>query len=332
VDVPDSLCKEQARLEPSVPLLEVVILSRDRVEFLDKCVSSILSQETGFRFSVIVSDNSVDRRPISELMRSKYPGVHYRTFSNIPGYVHLKEAIVRSQAELVMFMHDDDYLLSGFMENAVDLILNNSSLAAVGSNAFLSYNDTLSEKMMLRYDTKPILHTHSLSFLTRYLDYWQGGVVPLSSYVYRRSSLSSNMVVSPTAKNGGKYADVLFLLNVLASGHILWESRPLMVYRIHAGSDNSKFSPKDKLKLLNSLSERFNIARDSFLYLSYKAEIFQLSFNIRPSLLSFLSVCASSRRIILTKFISLVAIKRFFLSQRYRAHILNSFFASRRRS
>jgi hypothetical protein len=58
-------------------------------------------------------------------------------------------------------------------------------------------------------------------------------------------------------EDGGKYADVSFLLKVLNRGDFLWDCRILMHYRIHEKSDTATVKFGDYIKLRNYLKKNY---------------------------------------------------------------------------
>ena len=51
------------------------------------------------------------------------------------------------------------------------------------------------------------------------------------------------------SKNGGKYSDVSFLVELISAGPILWISEPLIKYRIHSTNDSANVSFVDLIKI-----------------------------------------------------------------------------------
>lgn len=90
--------------------------------------------------------------------------------------------------------------------------------------------------------------------LRRYFSHHQLGIAPLPSYIYKTSALGTLHF----DVNGGKYSDVQWLSQWARKGPMIWISEPMMVYRLHDGSDGNFESRKDRLKFLSFLKASGN--------------------------------------------------------------------------
>jgi hypothetical protein len=85
----------------------------------------------------------------------------------------------------------------------------------------------------------------------RYFSPNQSGIAPNPSYIYSRSLVGDQFFLV----DGGKYADVTLLLDILQKGKILWLNKALMTYRIHGGNLGSAESAPDRLRFLGYLKK-----------------------------------------------------------------------------
>jgi len=299
---------------------EIVILTRDRRKLLEQSLGSVLSQEANFPWKVIVSDNS-QSECTSHWLAKWHPSVAVRRYCSLPADAHFREAIKNATADYVMLFHDDDTLLPGCIQTLVTFLEHNSAFSAACCNAFIATGDQRTPRTMLRGSTKDIQICSSSTLIKRYLNFWEGGVVPLSPYVFRRSMLKSEYIDFST---GGKYSDVVMLLNVLANGPFHWFAKPLAIYRIHEGSDNFNYAVHDKLRLFRTLHRSYGLRKNSFLSLSAKSDVYQKAFCLRPNPAIFFSSSLSRKKQFILLFLVCISALRMLRSCRYAKHVVRN--------
>jgi Glycosyl transferase family 2 len=301
--------------------LEIVILTCDRPSMLKQSLASVITQQVSFSLKTIVSDNSRSE-DTSEMLSSCYPNIATRRYNSIPSYEHFREAVHNSQAQYIMLFHDDDVLLPGCLQALVNSLDHNPEISAASCNAYISFGDQCSSRTMIRKAKSNILISNEKNLVERYLDYWQGGVAPLSAYVYRKSAIKPDYI---DFRTGGKYSDVCMLLQVLSNGPILWLSMPLAIYRVHEYSDNSTFSARDKLLLLRTLAKTYGLHKNSILHLIAKSDIYKRYYNINPNILKVLSRSLSKKERFVNTFILKTSLLRLFYSKGYALHLVKKF-------
>jgi hypothetical protein len=79
----------------------------------------------------------------------------------------------------------------------------------------------------------------------------QSGIAPYPSYIYNRRLAGDQRFTV----EGGKYADVSLLLEIVQKGAIIWINRSLMTYRIHGGNVGTIESLRDRLRFLGYLKQ-----------------------------------------------------------------------------
>ena len=90
-------------------LLTVVILSRDRPEFLEKCLRSAFEKQTVVP-NVIVSDNSTQDHGAIRKHRSAYPFTYVRQSGHLSMTEHHNACLKLPSTPWLWLVHDDDEL------------------------------------------------------------------------------------------------------------------------------------------------------------------------------------------------------------------------------
>ena len=239
--------------------LQIVILSRDRPIFLQEAVESALNQvKSEMEYEIIISDNSENNEVVELINRSYSQNKKIKYIKRKPtlpdGLNHTELVISELNSEYAVIFHDDDILHHEYIKKISPFILN-SSISAVGTNAFIFNNKTHDVKKKM-HDFKDIKKFHNKkNFLQQYL-LGTGGSAPFSGYVYKTKYLKKLSIKSITP---GKHADVELLASLMEYGSILWLPEVLMFYRVHQSSSSSNENVHDRLKLLRYMySEGIN--------------------------------------------------------------------------
>ena len=234
-------------------LLQIIILTRNRPEFLKKTVESVLNQQkTSLQYEIIISDNS-DSDNSKEDFEYLYKSADIKYIKRsiaVPAREHFDLVVSELSAEYSVLLHDDDILHPDFI-NLMSTFIVNTEVAAVGSNAFIFSDDILiADKKM--HNCKAIkMFDSKKDFLERYLP-CNGGIAPFPSYMYRTNFLK---LVFQTNLMKGKHADVGLLTSLLDYGPIFWLDKPLMYYRVHQSNDSKKESVHDRLELIREMTK-----------------------------------------------------------------------------
>ena len=90
-------------------LLTIVILSRDRPEFLEKCLKSIFENQKVVP-GVVLSDNSTQNHSGIETLRSAYPFTYVRQSGQLSMTEHHNACLKLPSTPWLWLVHDDDEL------------------------------------------------------------------------------------------------------------------------------------------------------------------------------------------------------------------------------
>lgn len=234
--------------------IQIIILSRNRVNTLARAIESALNQnEVNADIKILVSDNSTNN-VVQEFVKTKYAEVDYKRRcppTNV--WEHYRQVIMNANGDYVVLFHDDDVLLPNYCEEIMSGFARFESASAIGCNAI---------KVNVTGEKLGLFHTHCTEkviteekwFLSQYIP--QGnpekGIAPFPSYCYKREALKIDHI----DERNGPCGDVSFVAAKLRYGPIIWLSKPLMEYTVHMNSDSASLTPDDYRKLW-----RYMIAR-----------------------------------------------------------------------
>lgn len=224
--------------------LDVFLLCHNRPDGARAAIASILAQsEDGYR--LIVSDNSSDDRVV-RMMAEDFPSVMLIERGNLPSHKHFSLCIAEARSEYFCLFHDDDTMAPNFVGQMRQAVLQHPDAIAIGANAWeVNHARGTREpfiKLLGAYETI----ASPAALLRRYFSPHHIGFAPFPGYVYRTNPVGR--IPLPTA--GGKYADVNWLLSIVARGRMVWLREPLMEYNLHGGNDALQESRKARLSFL----------------------------------------------------------------------------------
>lgn len=120
-------------------IVSVCVVTYNHEKYIEKCIESILNQETDFLFEIIVADDASTDKTLEILLQFqvKYPQ-RLRVIAhdvNLGPYENYR--LVHQQASGVYIAHcdGDDYWLPGKLQKQVDFLEANPDCSAVYSNA-----------------------------------------------------------------------------------------------------------------------------------------------------------------------------------------------------
>lgn len=246
--------------------IQVYVLSRDRVDYLDETLQSILNQD-GICFDLVVSDNS-EHDDVQKMIQIKYPGIKYvRRVPVLSAMEHFRLVISECNREFSVLFHDDDVMMPGYLIRMVGAFDQYPNISAVGCNAFILKGDTLTGNCFMRSFSRPVILETPESLLEPYLGFGIIGPAPFPGYMYRTSAIS-NLCLD--ASEGGKYSDVSFLMKVQLHGPLYWLPDPLIQYRIHPGNDSSVDEIGQRMSLLRYIYRNTSLTSKSKIIDEYR--------------------------------------------------------------
>lgn len=240
----------------------IVIMAHDRVETIGDAIDSVLMQKN---INLIISDNSSTDR-INRFVTKNYPSTKYIQRKNFPdSSSHFNKILKSITSKYFMIFHDDDILVSDSIRIMISALENDSSLSAVSGNAYVMKGKLKTKQALLNINHS-VLINNKQEMAEKYILSDSFGVAPFPGYLYRTSMV--NWIVS-NPNEGGKHADVSFLMKVSESGRILWLKDFIMYYRIHGGNDSSVENIGDRLSIIRYIKKNTRLKRSDFDYYKF---------------------------------------------------------------
>lgn len=240
--------------------LTIYILCYNRPDFARVSIQSVLAQ-TNQKFKLIISDHS-SNDGVMVMVRNHFPDVCYlRRPRELKHLEHFNACIEEVETDYYCLFHDDDIMGPHFVDSMMEFIKSHPNAAAYACNSYIETSGKIEPRLSFlsrrRYET--IDSPRNLA--ERYFGRNQSGIAPNPSYVYSRRLAGDQRFIV----DGGKYADVSLLLDILLQGPIIWLNVPLMTYRMHGNNLGSVESLPDRLRFLGYLKKHRQIFGENLL-------------------------------------------------------------------
>lgn len=245
---------------------EILILSRNRPEFLEMTLRSWLEQDLS-NTRLLVSDNSTDER-VSLMLSDQFPQIEVRRRRPpLSSEEHFK--ICRSEVQGAWFMlfHDDDVMLPGGWLHLKSAALSHPQIVAVAANARFLRGTELTRQIYNPRVQRDRLLTAPAQLAEAYC-YPVSFHHPFPAYLYRTAGLQGLTFDNREAR---KFSDTTFLMRMSALGPILWLGQAAMAYRTHGESDSSAHDMIAATLLRRSFTGLGNLPKDSLPVRSFRA-------------------------------------------------------------
>ncbi|MGV0982104.1 MAG: glycosyltransferase family A protein [Polynucleobacter sp.] len=226
--------------------IHIYLLCRDRTIFLKECVNSLLDQNYK-NYKIIISDNSKTSN-VWNFFQKNYPSLDYIKRNNLDPIQHIRDILDEAKSEYLVMFHDDDVLYSGYLKHMLNKIKLDEEIGAIGCNANVIFNQHHSKISFASEIKKDVRIECPGDIFRNYMDIDKRYHVAFPSYMYRTKKLKN---IRPNIKEGGKNADVSFLMEISKVAPILWVAEKLMGYRIHDGNGRNGVNIAERRSLLN---------------------------------------------------------------------------------
>ena len=230
--------------------LTIYILCHNRPDYARQAIRSVMDQ-TCQSFTLMVSDNS-STDDVMRMVKDEFPEINYiRRTPMLEAMDHFNRCIEETNTDYFCLFHDDDVMNPNYVDSMLKCAHEFPVAIALGCNAYVEIFGELEPRTSFRYYRKYELINTPLELARRYFSRAQSGIAPFPGYIYNRRLLNDQRL----PLNGGKYADVTWLLCLAMEAPIVWVNLPLMTYRMHESNDGSIESLRDRLKFLGFLKQ-----------------------------------------------------------------------------
>ena len=256
--------------------LEIFILCHNRPELAREAIQSVLQQDSP-AYRLIISDNS-SNDDVQKMVKTNFPSLEFRRrSSNLPALSHFNTCIGEAKANYFCLFHDDDIMFDSFVAEVHKSLASHPEATSIGTNACIKNSkETRKNISFLCFGSFEKIAS-APDLFRRYFGRYHTGIAPFPGYIYKTSAIGDARI----PVEGGKYADVRWLLTVASMGEMIWIAKPLFEYRIHGGNDSLQESPSDRLRLLTFLKKNRRLCGNDGLsdyrYFLYKKLVISLS-------------------------------------------------------
>ena len=230
--------------------LTIFVLCYNRPDLARLTIQSIVQQSCQ-NFRLIVSDHSTNHE-VEAMVKGDFPSISYiKRSTSLKHLEHFNACIDEVQTDYYCLFHDDDVMAPNFVETMLKFIGAHPTAAAYACNAFIETNGRVEPRLSFISKNEYELISSPRDLAERYFSHNQSGIAPNPSYIYSHLLSGDKLFIV----NGGKYADVALLLDILRAGSIFWVNEPLMTYRMHGNNIGRVESMPDRLHFLGYLKK-----------------------------------------------------------------------------
>jgi len=230
--------------------LTIFVLCYNRPDLARLTIQSIVQQSCQ-NFRLIVSDHSTNHE-VEAMVKVDFPSISYiKRSTSLKHLEHFNACIDEVQTDYYCLFHDDDLMAPNFVKNMLKFIGAHPTAAAYACNALIETNGRVEPRLSFISKNEYELISSPRDLAERYFSHNQSGIAPNPSYIYSHLLSGDKLFIV----NGGKYADVALLLDILRAGSIFWVNEPLITYRMHGNNIGSVESMPDRLHFLGYLKK-----------------------------------------------------------------------------
>ena len=246
----------------SGPLVDIIMPTYNHEKFIAKAMDSVLAQQTGFAYRLMVGDDcSTDEtQSIVRHYAEKYPGKIEYLFSPVNlGALHRDRISVKllyqCTAKYVAILEGDDYWSDPYkLQKQVDFLERRTECSICFHNAEMFYEDGSQPSERLRpTDQKEISKVEDVL----------AGMVPIPCTVMFRNNLLGEL---PECFYDVTNADWMLWVLLAEHGDIGYINEVMAAYRMHAGGMWSRLTAQQRVKehihTYKTINEHLNFKYD----------------------------------------------------------------------
>ena len=218
-------------------LIEVFILTYNRVLMLETAVRSVLSQTAATKLTVV--DNHSTDGTVEMISRLKDEGCEFeyiRRAENGGAGANFETARANFRAPYVMVFHDDDVLHPQYIESALAVLREHPELDLICSSVRdFSEDAELDQRQFERVEYKFFPNRQRFASYVYCASILNGAeTLHYSPTIYRRDYLQHAV---GDGERFGKIADTPFMVECVHDGAVVQMTTPMAWIRRHAGQD-----------------------------------------------------------------------------------------------
>ena len=230
-------------------LINLVLLSYNRPEFLTKVIESVLGQSyKKFNFIVIDNGSNTETLRLLESYKKKFFLIKNKQNSKKV----FEQALNFRDCKYLSIIHDDDILNPNFLEQNISVLESDINIKFTASCVkFLIDEKPGKIKPFTLYNRK----WEQNEYLKTYL--YRGNILPFPTLVYRCSILEKINLSFDISKSGPG-TDLLHIFRLdSVPGKIILLKNPLYNYRIHSQQDSEKNRIKLEYQIRRSILDHY---------------------------------------------------------------------------
>lgn len=246
-------CKERQ------PLLSVVVLTYNQVDYISNCIESILAQKTNFNVEVLIGEdesNDGTREVCKQIAKNNAYKVKLflRSRKNLifidgkpTGRNNLIETLKQVKGKYIALCEGDDYWTDPYkLQKQVDFLENNLDFSLCAHNARI-FNEKEGKFIGLYKNTNNDIVANFPYIVKNYF-------IPTASMVFRREALELPDFIKTV-----KSADYAMQLILAHNGKVKFFKEDMSVYRVFAkGSLSSNYNTTKSIISLLKLFKEIN--------------------------------------------------------------------------
>lgn len=260
-----------------MPKICVVILSRDRVNLLEKAILSLLNQSK-LPDKIIISDNSLfEQKKVANLV-NKYNQIDLILNHNLEMPDHYYKILQIPNFELIGICHDDDIMMPNFVDEILKIYKKDNKASIYGINGKSFYKNKVNKKFLWSSKKKYLKVDHD-DLMLRWFDLDSSGVFSFPGAVFNMNVLGNFLIdIKPNYNDGYNYWDTFFCKKISKISYLYWVNLDLIRYRIHknSASSNSNLHYKKAYRIIkkdSNLSLRLNKKINTYRHIHFLMNI-----------------------------------------------------------
>lgn len=231
-------------------MLEIFIVTYNRADYLKKSIESVL-QQTYEKFDLIILDNcSTDhtKKVVESFCDNRIQYICHA--KNIGSIENINYAISHAQNKYFMVFHDDDVMYPSMIETQLNIMEEDTSLAAISCKADnMDSEGGIVKKSSFSGKLKKYEHG---CFFADYIS--NQSFIMFPSLLYRTEYIHSKGLL--LQKDVGPSADVFLCFEIEKNGgYIGVLNSSLMAYRKHEGQESNIYRVEMIVKLFTALKK-----------------------------------------------------------------------------